>query len=154
VGVSIYAPSELEMITKLFRLDLVQAPFNLVDRRLLATGWLQRLTNEGIEIHTRSAFLQGLLLMPQSAIPPKFAPWNDLWIRWQQWLKDHRVSAVQACLDYPLTFTEISRVVVGADSVNQLEQIMVAANQAPQAGSPDLQCADENLINPSQWAVL
>ncbi len=154
VGVSIYAPIELEAIAKLFRLDLVQAPFNLLDRRLLTTGWLQRLKGDGVEIHTRSAFLQGLLLMPQAAILPKFAPWSDLWKRWHKWLTDRDVAAVQACLAFPLAFPEIDRVVVGADSVNHLEQIIVAANSAPQVDLPNLQCEDENLINPVRWSLL
>ena len=154
VGVSIYAPSELEAITELFRLDLVQTPFSLVDRRLLTTGWLQRLNGDGVKIHTRSAFLQGLLLMPQAAIPPKFAPWSDLWKRWHKWLTDRDVAAVQACLAFPLSFPEIDRVVVGADSVNQLEQIIGAADSAPQVDLPDLQCEEENLINPVRWSHL
>src|SRR3989338_1375415 len=62
VGISIYAPSELEVLTKQYCFDLVQAPFNLVDCRLHTSGWLKRLKDEGVEIHTRSAFLQGLLL--------------------------------------------------------------------------------------------
>ncbi|MCE5181768.1 MAG: aldo/keto reductase [Anaerolineaceae bacterium] len=154
VGVSIYAPSELEAIVKLFHLDLVQAPFNLVDRRLHTTGWLRRLKDDGVEIHTRSAFLQGLLLMPQTAMPSKFSPWGDLWDRWHKWLSGHDVSAVQACLAFPLAFPEIDRVVVGADSVSQLTQIIGAANSTTQIFFPDLQCEEENLINPSRWSLL
>ncbi len=154
VGVSIYAPSELEAITELFRLDLVQAPFNLVDRRLHTTGWLQRLKSDGVEIHTRSAFLQGLLLMPQAAIPSKFMPQSDLLKIWHNWLSDYDVNAVQACLSFPLSFLEIDRVVVGAEGVNQLEQIISAANSALQVDFPDLQCEEENLIDPSRWYLL
>jgi aryl-alcohol dehydrogenase-like predicted oxidoreductase len=153
VGVSIYAPSELVAITKLFRVDLVQSPFNLVDRRLLTTGWVQRLKAEDVEIHTRSTFLQGLLLTSQASMPTQFAPWNELWRRWHQWLEDHDVSAVQACLAYPLSFPEIDRVIVGADSVCQLAQIINAARSAPQVDSPELRCEDESLINPSHWST-
>jgi aryl-alcohol dehydrogenase-like predicted oxidoreductase len=152
VGVSIYDPSELEMIAKSFRLDLVQAPFNLVDRRLHSTGWLQRLKGLGTEVHTRSVFLQGLLLM--STPPTKFALWNDLWHRWQKWLKENELNAVEACLAFPLAFPEIDRVIVGADSVNQLAEIIGAANSALQLDWPDLQCEEENLINPSRWPQL
>lgn len=154
IGVSIYAPNGLDAITEQFRLDLVQAPFNLVDRRLLTTGWLQRLKAQDVEIHTRSAFLQGLLLMPQTAIPAQFVPWGDVWQTWHQWLADHDVSAVQACLAYPLSFPEVDRVVVGADSASQLAQIISAANYVPQGDLPELQCEEENLINPVNWPKL
>ncbi|MBK7354702.1 MAG: aldo/keto reductase [Propionivibrio sp.] len=154
IGVSVYSPRELEVIPKLFCLDLVQAPFSLVDRRLQSTGWLQRLKDAGVEIHTRSAFLQGLLLMSRADTPTKFSPWNALWDRWNQWLSGHEISALQACLAFPLSFPQIDRVVVGADSVRQLAQIFRAASNAPQSCWPDLQCEDENLINPSRWHLL
>jgi len=154
VGVSIYAPSELEILTPQYRFDLIQAPFNLVDRRLHTSGWLQRLNDEGVEIHTRSTFLQGLLLMPQSGIPNKFAPWDELWGKWHDWLAQHAVSAVQACLVFPLSFPEIERVIVGADSVSQLEQIISAAADAAPVDLPDLNCDAENLINPAHWSKL
>lgn len=65
VGVSIYDPNELGYVMKLMGIDLVQAPLNLIDRRLENSGWLSRLHQEGVEVHTRSAFLQGLLLVPR-----------------------------------------------------------------------------------------
>jgi aryl-alcohol dehydrogenase-like predicted oxidoreductase len=154
LGVSIYAPRELEEIAKQFSLDLVQAPFNLVDHRLHTTGWLQRLKDNDIEIHTRSAFLQGLLLMSQSAIPLKFSPWSSLFGKWHQWLLENDLSAIQACLAFPLLFTEIDRVVVGAENANQLAQIIDAANNVAQISLPDLHCEEENLINPSRWPSL
>lgn len=154
VGVSIYAPSELEMLIPQYRFDLVQAPFNLVDRRLYNTGWLHRLKDDSVEVHTRSAFLQGLLLMAQTAVPSKFVPWNALWQKWHQWLADHDVSAVEACLAFSLSFPEIDRVVVGADSVSQLAQIVGAASIQTPSDLPALQCEDENLINPAYWPTL
>ena len=154
VGVSIYSPSELEALTSQFVFDLVQAPFNLVDRRLHTTGWLQRLKDDGVEIHTRSAFLQGLLLMNQSDIPSKFSPWGSLWKSWHGWLADQEGTAVQACLNFPLSFTEIDRVIVGADSISQLAQILSAASSQLLGELPDLQCEDEDLTNPAKWPVL
>lgn len=154
IGVSIYTPSELDALIPRYRFDLVQAPFNLIDTRLSTSGWLQRLKQDGTEIHTRSAFLQGLLLMPRSAIPVKFAPWTELWDKWHNWLADHSVTAVQACLAYPLAFPEVDRVVVGADSKSQLEQLIGAALSVAPEALPDLGCDDENLINPALWSQI
>jgi hypothetical protein len=154
IGISIYDPGELSALISQYRLDIVQAPLNLVDRRLHTSGWLQRLKEEGVEVHTRSVFLQGLLLMTQAAMPAKFAPWSDLWSKWHQWLAIHNISAVQACLAYPLSFPEIERVVVGADSVSQLEQIISAAVGIAPDDLPDLHCEAEDLINPARWSHL
>ena len=68
-GISVYSPEELECFYALHHFDLVQAPFSILDQRLLVSGWLTKLHDMGVEVHTRSAFLQGLLLMRPSQRP-------------------------------------------------------------------------------------
>ena len=60
-GVSIYAPDELTTIVGHFPIDVVQTPFNVFDQRI--TPWLETLSRNGIEVHARSVFLQGLSLI-------------------------------------------------------------------------------------------
>jgi len=154
VGISIYAPSELEALTSRFCFDLVQAPFNLVDQRFYSTDWMQRLKDDDVEVHTRSAFLQGLLLMNQSDIPSKFSQWGGLWNSWHEWLSEQNGLALHACLAFSLSFPEIDRVIVGADTVSQLAEIVSAVNDHPKYDFPNIQCGDENLINPGRWTEL
>jgi len=154
IGVSIYGPNELERLCKKYRFDLVQSPFNLVDRRLLTSGWMQRLKAAEVEIHVRSVFLQGLLLLPREAIPSKFQQWSFLWKRWHCWLAYHSVPAVQACLAFPLAFPEIDHVIVGSDNVTQLEQIVRAASSVEHMHLPDIACEEEDMINPTRWSEL
>ncbi len=154
IGLSIYSPNELEALKNDFSFDLIQAPFNLIDQRLLHSGWMQKLKDNGIEIHTRSAFLQGLLLMKEIDIPPKFSPWKHLWKKWHDWLTENNVSALQGSLAFPLTYPEIARVVVGADSRQQLKEIIKATSNLLNIDLPNLLSADENLINPVNWSKL
>lgn len=56
-----------------YPLQLVQLPANLLDQRFLRTGWLDRLQAMGCEIHVRSLFLQGLLLMQPALRPTIFS---------------------------------------------------------------------------------
>lgn len=154
IGVSIYAPEELERLLALHPFGLVQAPLNILDRRMIETGWARRLREQGVELHTRSAFLQGLLLMSAAQRPAKFSRWQPLWHVWDQWLAASGLSPIQACLRYCLSFIEIDRVVVGVDSQAQLEEITSALNGKlgdlpvwPSA--PDLE-----LINPAHWKQL
>lgn len=153
-GISIYAPSELTQLIADFQVDIVQAPFNLIDQRLHSSGWLQRLKDKQVEIHTRSVFLQGLLLMGKEKIPAKFNQWNKLWGQWQSWIDASNISAVEACLNFPLSFPEIDKVVVGADSQEQLAKILKASNTVAKINLPNLSCDDENLINPGKWSSL
>ena len=151
IGVSIYDPQELGPILDNCAIDLVQAPFNLIDRRLVASGWLDRLHQAGVEVHVRSVFLQGLLLMARNRIPGRFERWAPLWDRWHGWLDRRGLSALQACLGYAESFAHISRVVVGADSPEQLQQLLDARSAGDLGEWPDLACDEQNLINPSQW---
>lgn len=155
VGVSIYDPHELERIMLAVKPDLVQAPLNVVDRRLETSGWLKRLRYEGIEIHTRSTFLQGLLLMPRHAIPAKFARWSSHWEAWHRYLQGRQSAATSMCLSYPLGLAEIDRIIVGVDSAEQLAAVLRASD--PAASAEDLlfmASNDEELINPSLWESL
>lgn len=154
IGVSIYSPDELDVISTQFSVDIVQAPFNVVDRRLHTTGWLDRLKNEGIELHTRSSFLQGLLLMPREVIPEKFSRWNPLWDRWDDWLREFNISAAKVCLNFVQSFEQIDRIVIGADSVNQLQQLFNFSGQPLVKIFPDIRSDDEDLINPGFWKNL
>ncbi len=155
IGISIYDPSECEKALSLSRIDIVQAPLNLIDRRLETSGWLSKLHSEEIEIHTRSVFLQGLLLMPRNKIPKKFNKWSKYWDRWFLELKKNRLSAAEACLLYPLSLPEIDRVIVGVDNVSQLNEVIT--NSKSQKSKIDwsfMISNDQNLINPSNWNLL
>lgn len=154
IGVSIYDPEELDNLYPHFKLDIVQAPFNILDRRLKTSGWLTRLYRAGTEVHVRSVFLQGLLLMGAAQRPEKFDRWMPLWDDWNRWLEEQGVTPLQACLGFVLSQQEVGRVVVGIDNKRQLQEILEAAElQGPQP--PDLlQSDDLDLINPSRWNLL
>lgn len=155
IGVSIYNPSELEFVTSVLDLDLVQAPLNLVDRRLVTSGWLDRLKQLNVEVHTRSAFLQGLLLMSREHIPEKFERWAGLWDSWADSLKVRCISPLSACLAYPLSLPQVDRVVVGVDSLAQLQELVHVAKQPLIESDFDFMTMDdEQLINPSRWREL
>jgi hypothetical protein len=154
IGVSIYGPEELEALWPRFRFDLVQAPFNVFDRRLAASGWLEKLHQAGVEVHARSIFLQGLLLMDAAARPARFDRWRPRWERWHQWLKNEGQTPLQACLQFALSRPELDRVVVGVDSLAQFREIVRAADsKSVTAPTEQLMCEDRDLIDPSRWAA-
>lgn len=154
LGVSVSAPSEFDALFNIYDFDVVQCPFNLMDRRLSNSGWLRKLNTAGVEIHTRSSFLQGLLLMPRHSIPIKFKAWNILWDDWDRWLRANKTSSIDACISYVLSFSEITRVVVGVETQSQLEEIIRAASGNSINSYPDITSDDTDLINPANWNIL
>jgi aryl-alcohol dehydrogenase-like predicted oxidoreductase len=151
IGVSVYAPSELDKLVSYMPFDLVQAPFNVLDRRMATSGWLDRLRNDGCEFHARSVFLQGLLLMPQDARPAWFDRWQALWQAWDGWLAETSQTPLQACLRHALAQREIDQLVVGVTSVDQLQEILAAAQGDALPLPSTLLTEDPVLLNPALW---
>lgn len=153
IGISVYGPKEVHELINNFDFDIVQAPMNIFDRRMETTGLLNQLKNAGIEVHIRSAFLQGLLLMSEEKIPTYFHPWIDLFSAYHNWLRKNNISPLQACLSYLNQHPNIDQIIVGVDSLEQLKEIISAIDKPTQEIPDFLQSIDENLINPSRWQL-
>lgn len=151
IGVSIYQPSDLNSLLKNYDFDIVQAPFNIFDRRLALSGWIERLSYLDIELHVRSVFLQGLLLMKHEDRPQYFKKWSSLWNLWEEWLILSGISPIQACIGYVLSYSEIAKVIVGVQSQSQLQEILKASVLDVPQIPEKLFSNDINLINPSNW---
>ena len=155
VGVSIYQPSVLDKIMENASIDIVQAPLNVVDTSIISSGWLDKLDEAGVEVHVRSIFMQGLLLMDRTSIPDKFNQWMPLWDHWHENLSTYGLGALSECISFVNSFSKVSRVVVGIESALQLQQVLGAIDLS---GNPldwsQMTCHDDMLINPSNWTKL
>ncbi|HEY2345026.1 MAG TPA: aldo/keto reductase [Xanthomonadaceae bacterium] len=152
IGVSIYGPDELDNLPASMRFDIVQAPLNILDRRMLQSGWARRLSDSGCEFHARSIFLQGLLLMSPAARPARFDRWEPLWRIWDDWLDATGTTALQACLQFAIRIPEVGKVVVGVDSAAHLGGILEAASSDAPPPLPEGFATDDlALLNPALW---
>ena len=98
IGFSAYIDNQLIKIIERFDIDIIQLPMNILDNRLINNGLLNKLYSRGIEIHTRSVFLQGLLLMDMDKRPKYFDRWSNLWKFWYEWLTDNKLSPLEASI--------------------------------------------------------
>lgn len=153
VGVPVYSPDEFKDLFLIHDFDLVQCPFNLIDRRLVSSGWLKKFKNSGVEVHVRSSFLQGLLLMPRNKIPRNFQIWSSLWDHWHAWLEENAISPIEACLAYVLSESNIDQIIVEVDSKEQLQQITASIETTCLDTFPDISSIDNRLLNPSNWDI-
>ena len=126
---------------------------NLLDQRLLRDGTLARLKARNVELHARSAFLQGALLADPAALPGYFAPHRERLAAIGACADAHGLSRLALCLRFLLERAEIDRVIVGVTGVAELQQILAAADDATPlpAGLDRLASDDLALINPSLW---
>ena len=150
LGYTIYNPDELKLIYKKYKPDVIQLPYNIFDRRLEETGWLDRLTNDWIEINVRSVFLQGLLLLDPKSFPNKLEAKKDIFILYNNWLKDNNYSKLQSCLSLPLTDNRISKVLVGLNSFSHFKEIINTS--VKEINYPKwMSKIDASIINPQSW---
>ena len=153
IGVSVYEPRELQEVVLQALPDVVQIPFNLVDQRMVNSGWMERLRSLGVEIHVRSIFLQGLLLFEQNELPLKFSRWRHIWEALDEFNSLNGTDTISVCLAFVLGFPEVSRVVVGVDSFNQFNDLILKAQNPIQLTDfPNVGTLDSNIIDPRQWA--
>lgn len=154
IGISIYDPLELDNILNHYRFDIVQAPMNILDRRLIDSGWAYRLKEKGVDLHARSVFLQGLLLMSRESRPIKFNRWDNLWKSWDDWLCLAKVTPLQACIQYLTSLEYVDVIVVGVDSSQQFSEII----QASSGVIPHIPVfnygKDDKILNPSKWQTI
>ena len=155
IGVSIYHPEELDALERHgIKIDIVQAPFNILDRRLESSGWLHKLNLAGIEVHTRSVFLQGLLLQKKEQRNPYFNKWNNYFKIFDEWVKDTRQTPLGASLNFSNSYKSINKVIVGVQNKTQLTEILASISQDSQFSVPsELEIDDLMLINPSNWIL-
>lgn len=151
IGISIYEPSELDKILAYFDFDIIQSPFNILDNRLLTSGWLQRLNSRQVEVHIRSVFLQGLLLMDSKLRPLKFNNWEKVWVRYENWLRENNATNIEACLSFVNSFEEINKVIVGVDNKNQLIEIVNSNTKIMNERPIEFNGLDSRLLSPSKW---
>lgn len=155
IGVSVYTGAQIDSVLDLFRPDIVQLPVNLFDQRLIESGHLSKLKKLGVEIHARSIFLQGLLLMEFEQIPAYFSPLREHFARYNRFLETNRLSRLQVALLFAQRQKEIDIVIVGVTRASDLRDIFAAAVK-PCIPVPDMaafQVGDEAMITPALWKL-
>jgi len=151
IGISIYDPQILPKILDLYPFDIVQAPLNILDQRIMNDGHLEILKKKKIIFHARSVFLQGLLLLPQNSIPSKFNEFKKIFDVWYNWLDEHSISPLEACIRYLSQIKDVDNIIVGVQSCKQLEEILKIDNSVVTDLPKWPLDIGSKIINPSLW---
>jgi len=139
IGAAVYSPDELPALL-VYPINIIQLPLNVFDTRFCAC--IPVLKAKGIQVHIRSVFLQGLLLMHS----PPFA--NAQVRRFQRTAKAYGYTPAQYALGRALACGG-DVVVVGCNSAEQLAEAL-KVKPIPYDGN-DFGIDDENIINPTKW---
>lgn len=157
IGVSVYTGEQIERVLGKYSIDLVQLPLNVLDQRLLLSGHLSMLKEAGVEIHARSIFLQGLLLINPDELLNYFDPIREHLKAYHQIMYEQGISPIEAALGFVNSVNEISSVLCGINNYQQLQEILFAFDNLDLSKSQELSTfaiTDTSILNPSEWRLL
>ncbi len=155
-GYSLYHPEQLEKLLESgFVPELVQVPYNLLDRRFGPA--IKKLFEMGVEVHIRSVFLQGLYLMHLTKLPKKLYPIALELQQLHDLANSENVSISALALNFATQNPHIHQVVIGVDSSEQLQMNLKALNSWDDKKNTifsqvmQLTCSHPELLIPSNW---
>ena len=132
---------------------LAQVPINLVDQSFVNAKSKVFQRND-LEVHGRSIFLQGLLLLARDELHEYFESWAGLWETWEELTEGSVDRKAELCISFAKSLPEIDCLVCGAQNVSQLAQIHEFLTKNTKA-QPEtmLFSKDPNLIYPYNWKI-
>ena len=150
IGISIYNFNDLNKVIKFWIPDVLQIPYNILDRRIENKKFLKIIKNYKIEIHVRSIFLQGLLVKKNKN--KKFRKWEKIFNQWFLWCRQNNIKPFEAAYLFVKQNPNIKKIIVGVENISQLNKILKIKKKIDQF--PNFNCKDKQLLNPFNWNKL
>jgi aryl-alcohol dehydrogenase-like predicted oxidoreductase len=156
LGVSTYTPEQFRAALAIPELGVIQAPFNVLDRRLLNSGLLDIALDSGRVVVLRSVYLQGFLLMDAENLPVHMRFAAEDARRWEQLCTSHACAKSLAAVQYVRHAVPRALLVIGCERTDQLlaNLSLLASSDFPldlQNAIEGLAIPAESVINPSLW---
>lgn len=160
LGVSIYSSEELAESIQHPAIDMIQIPFNILDRDEEKVSLLKMARKNGKQTYCRSVFLQGLLLKKPNSLPEKLKTFSKTLTDLESIATKVGLSIPRLCLGYVLQCKFIDRVIIGVDSLAQLEMNLKYADNSDwsieafnqiENELSRLNIEDRKLLNPANW---
>lgn len=156
-GVSVYSGEQIDHLLKRYTIDLIQVPVNVFDQRLINNSYLKRLKEKDIEIHVRSVFLQGLLLMDTESLHSFFDPIKPILIKYRDFLYSQGLSPIDGAIGFIKGVSEIDYVIIGVDSLVQFIENVECFSKSYDNSLFDrlkmYSLDDPKYLNPGLWEI-
>jgi len=150
LGLSIYDPEEVKKIWKFWKPDIIQAPLNVIDNRILDSEWLKTFKRFKIKIFARSIFLQGLLVNRHDNL--KFSKkQKKILDRFKGWCFKNNISTIKGCLHFVKQYKKIDYLIVGFNNYMHLKEIIDSYKENQFKVPKIFSFNDLKLIDPRRW---
>ena len=157
IGLSCYNPQEVETALKFKEVNVIQAPVNVFDHRLLKSGLLKKLKSQDYLIFARSIYLQGLLFISPNDLPENLESAKEPLIKLRAIAKDFDIEIDKLALLFVRDLPEITSLVIGAEKLEQLERNLELFNELALSKEiytrilKEFSNVPEKIINPQLW---
>jgi len=154
IGISVYTNSELEQVIEDENVDVIQLPFNLLDNQNIRGQYIDIAKKNQKEIHVRSVFLQGLLLMDEESIPQKLKSLKPYIKKLKSYCKEESINIQSLALSYAIYNQQIDYVLIGVDSKAQLLENIASIADHKNAFdfiNQHIIVKEIELLNPVNW---
>ncbi len=155
IGISLHSNIELmDVIENYKSFKVIQIPFNLFDNELKRKEVILKAREAGVEIHTRSAFLQGLFFLNKDKMPSQLQELRSNLDHLDSIKKQYNIDTATMALKYVIEKKYIDKVLIGVESSNQLLENLKNCNSKLTIPHQIIDCIDinnENLLNPAKW---
>ena len=144
-----YTPQELELLLSKYDLpDLIQVPYNHLDVRF--EKLMEELHQKGVEIHTRSTFLQGLFFMNPDSLPEFFNPVREYLIHLRKAFQSVE-NIASNLLGWTLEKPFIDKVVIGVNAKDQLNSNIQGLGDIKLDLLPEPCKVSNSILMPNLW---
>lgn len=152
IGVSIYDADDLQLALRVFpRLDLIQLPGNIIDHELLDSSAVAELRSRGVQIHVRSAYLQGVLLSDPSTLPVHLSALSPALSAISDLASSLGTSVITVLLAFLRDHPSVDGVVIGAAHVDEIDATLEAwATPLPRLEINDID-VPAGVLDPRSW---
>lgn len=122
VGVSVYETEEAKKCIERQNVDFMQLPFSIFDQRMLKEGIFQMAEGMHTQIHSRSAFIQGLILMEEENVPPFLERAKPIIRKIDELCSKFGISRIALAMGFVKEQNAVSHLVFGVDNLEQLKE--------------------------------
>jgi len=154
IGCSVYTPDEAESCLRLPACEVIQVPFNLADKRLLAVDFFRKAKAAGKLVFARSVYLQGLFFKPE--LPAGLADFETFRAKLEALAVREGLGLAEMALRYVLSVDGIDSVITGVETAAQLGKNLdlVEKGMLPERLVEEINglgTSTERAIDPRQW---
>lgn len=151
IGMSVYEECEIDALTARFKPDWIQLPASILDQRLVSSGCLARLSEQGIHVQARSLLLQGVATLQVGALPGPLAGLARSLQRVHEAAEEFGVQTLDLALAWAAANRFIQLGVVGVSGVDELAQCVDAFALGFDTDWSQFACEESKLLDPRKW---